>query len=347
MSVHDPLPDYCLLEARLYDAMRPGLRETEFNELAMEVHAFQCRWNGPYAAFATRRPQPTRWQEIPAVPQSAFKNAALSCVPREQITHTFRTSGTTGERRGEHHFYNTGLYDASIVGGWRELRLPRLRQIILAPHPDEAPHSSLSHMFATLATESAGEQAWCCDDDGRLDLPWIRSALRRAEEGDSLILLGTALAFLNLFESLQPDEHQLRGSIALETGGYKGSGRDISKPELYSRFQRHLGIPAENVINEYGMTELSSQFYTRGLGGVHRGPAWVKALVIDPETGEEVAIGRAGVLRIFDLANLNSSLAIETQDLAIRLEGGVELLGRDPHALPRGCSRAADEVMHW
>ena len=38
-------------------------------------------------------------------------------------------------------------------------------------------------------------------------------------------------------------------------------------------------------------------------------------------------------------------LAIETQDLAIRRERGFELHGRDPAALPRGCSRAADEAL--
>jgi hypothetical protein len=67
--------------------------------------------------------------------------------------------------------------------------------------------------------------------------------------------------------------------------------------------------------------------------------------VIDPETGREAAIGETGVLRLFDLANLGSVLAIETQDLADRRERGFELLGRDPGALPRGCSRAADERM--
>jgi hypothetical protein len=68
-------------------------------------------------------------------------------------------------------------------------------------------------------------------------------------------------------------------------------------------------------------------------------------VVIDPETGGEAAMGETGVLRIFDLANLGSVLAVETRDLAVRRERGFELLGRDPAALPRGCSRAADERM--
>jgi len=131
----------------------------------------------------------------------------------------------------------------------------------------------------------------------------------------------------------------------METGGYKGSGRELAKRDLYQMFEQFLGLPEQSIINEYGMTELSSQFYARGTDGLHNSPPWLKALVIDAETGREAGVGETGILRIFDLANLNSVIAIETQDLAIRLEGGFALLGRDPSALPRGCSRAADELM--
>src|SRR4030095_2872362 len=103
-------------------------------------------------------------------------------------------------------------------------------------------------------------------------------------------------------------------------------------------FGEYLWLAPDDIINEYGMTELSSQFYTRGLGGAHEGGPWVRALVINPETGNEVTVGETGVLRIFDLANLGSVLAIETQDLAVRRENGFEVIGRDPGAVPRACS---------
>jgi hypothetical protein len=314
----DVLSEYDHLAARLHAAIGTSLREEEFAALALEVHAFQRRWNGPYARFCATRPEPTSWREIPAAPQSAFKRFTLSCVPREHIGKTFLTSGTTGETRGSHHFRDTRLYEAAVLAGWRLLGLPRLRQVILSPTAAEAPQSSLSHMLATLAVESG--------DTG------------------PVAMLGTALAFLHHFETTPPRALP-PGSFAMETGGYKGSGRDIEKADLYAMFERHLGLKPDAVLNEYGMTELSSQFYTRGLGRVHTGGPWVRALVIDPVTGTETAVGETGVLRIFDLANLNSSLAVETQDLAVRREEGFELVGRDPAALPRGCSRAADELL--
>lgn len=312
------LAAYDTLAERILAALRHDLSDAEFDSLALDIHAFQRRWNEPYARFCATRPMPTNWREIPATPQNAFKRFALSCVPGEHIGKTFLTSGTTGETRGAHHFRDTALYEAALLAGWRRLDLPRLRHVVLAPTPAEAPHSSLSHMLATLAVESGDTK--------------------------SVAMLGTALAFLHHFETT-PARVLPPGSFAMETGGYKGSGRDIAKVELYAMFEQHLGLKPDAVLNEYGMTELSSQFYTRGLGAPHTGGPWVRALVIDPARDTEVAVGEAGVLRIFDLANLNSSLAIETQDLAIRHEEGFELLGRDPAALPRGCSRAADEML--
>jgi hypothetical protein len=67
--------------------------------------------------------------------------------------------------------------------------------------------------------------------------------------------------------------------------------------------------------------------------------------VIDPETGDECSDGETGVLRVFDLANVGSCCVLQTRDLAIRRDAHFELIGRDPAALPRGCSRSADEIL--
>lgn len=131
----------------------------------------------------------------------------------------------------------------------------------------------------------------------------------------------------------------------METGGYKGTGRTLSKRDLYLAFGEKLSLEADAIWNEYSMTELSSQWYTRGLGQPHFGAPWARALVLDPVSGREVADGEQGVIRLFDLANLGSVLAIQTQDLAIRRGSGFELIGRDPNAIPRGCSRSADELL--
>ena len=95
------------------------------------------------------------------------------------------------------------------------------------------------------------------------------------------------------------------------------------------------------------MTELSSQAYARGSDGSHRFPSWCQWRVLCAETERELPTGEIGYLEVHDLANLHSVAAIRTQDFAIdHGDGSFTLLGRDPGALPRGCSRGMDDLLN-
>jgi hypothetical protein len=71
---------------------------------------------------------------------------------------------------------------------------------------------------------------------------------------------------------------------------------------------------------------------------VFRFPPWARVRVVSPETGREVVDGETGLLRVFDLANVFSVMAIQTEDLAVRRGDGFELISRAKLAEPRGCS---------
>lgn len=329
--------DHASLQGKILHWIRGG-RPSDFGIMATMLHAFQFRNNTPYRLFCEQGgvgEHVDSWREIPGVPQEAFKHAELRAFPAEQTVKTFRTSGTTGEGFGRHHFRSLEPYETAVREGWRRAGMPPGPFLVIAPHPSEAPHSSLSHMFATLAPRENFIASGGIVDPGHLE------SVR-----EPVCLLGTALGFLRLFERM--DARKLRltlpvGSTAMETGGYKGSGRSIPRTELYDMLTARLGIVADDIFNEYGMTELSSQFYARGPRGLHRGPFWARAVVADPVTLDEVAEGETGILLIYDTANMDSVVCIRTQDLAIRRGGAFELLGRDPAAISRGCSRAADE----
>jgi hypothetical protein len=185
--------------------------------------------------------------------------------------------------------------------------------------------------------------AWCLDMDATL------FAIRKSMCANRpLVLLGTAFNFVHLLDHFAANNMRYRlarGSRVLETGGYKGQSREIPKKELHALITRHLGIPAEYIVTEYGMSELSSQAYDRVVGqalptppALFHLPPWARAQIISPETGCEVADGETGLIRVFDLANVRSVMAIQTEDLAVRRGDGFELIGRVPQAEPRGCS---------
>ncbi len=188
---------------------------------------------------------------------------------------------------------------------------------------------------SAFAGQMAGDGTWLLDFDAL-------AAPERAE--NSTLILGTAFSFVHLLDFLMEKNRRLQlppGSRVMETGGYKNRSRTLPKSELHSLIREFLGVPSENIICEYGMSELSSQAYdSQGPGRFHF-PPWARMQIVSPETGREVANGEAGLIRIFDLANVFSVAAIQTEDLAVRQGGGFALLGRAPLAESRGCSLMA------
>ncbi len=138
------------------------------------------------------------------------------------------------------------------------------------------------------------------------------------------------------------------GSRVLETGGYKGRSRALPKRELHAGITAAFGIPPTHIISEYGMCELSSQAYdlnvqspkskVQSLARAFHFPPWARVRIVSPEDGREAGEGETGMIRVFDLANVRSVLAVQTEDLGIRRAGGFELAGRTAPAEARGCS---------
>ena len=121
---------------------------------------------------------------------------------------------------------------------------------------------------------------------------------------------------------------------------------------LYAAIHDRLGVEPAWCVNEYGMTEMGSQFYDavagRGApvaGREHAGPPWGRTRAVDPETLAPLPHGETGVLRHWDLANLDSVAVIQTADLGVTSPAGFRLLGRAQGAEARGCSLAMDELL--
>ncbi len=305
-----------------------GARD-DFNTLALAVYAFQRERNAVYRAYCEQlKAKVTHWKEVPAVPTSAFKDFALTCFPIAEAVAEFHTSGTTREKSGKHYFKTLTLYDAAIRPNFAAHLLPEnLPALILTPSPEEAPHSSLSHMLGVVGNDAE----YFVENDTLLAERLTQRLCEMQWANQPVMLLGTAFAFANFFDThfkLEMPE----GSRAMETGGFKGRSREITKKELYRMFADRLGIHL--VVNEYGMTELSTQFYDETLrvgrqSDVKVVPHWARVLVIDPTTGKEALPGERGLIRVFDLANLWSVMCIQTEDLGIAHEGGrFEVLGR-------------------
>ena len=327
------------LKSRLLEWMRGG--HGDFAAVALEVFAYQYERNIPYRKYCEslrKKPQSiSSWREIPALPTDAFKlpGVALRCFPESEVTGHFLTSGTTSEIKGKHEYRDLELYAASALGTWRELGLPHLEKPwFFSQRATDAPHSSLVQMFEILNNQGT----WLIDSAGRI-------ATEKFLTEQPAAILGTSIALVKACDETEPLQ-LAEGSWIFETGGSKGLKKSFSPAEVRARLSTHFGVPESRILNEYGMTELFSQFYKWGDAETHQGPPWVGIRIVDVHTGAPAKTGEVGYLEIIDLANLDTVAAIRTQDLAIAAgDRDFILLGRDPAAVARGCSRGVDDVI--
>jgi hypothetical protein len=285
---------------------------------------------------------------------------ALHSFPTEREIKRFHTSGTSTSKPGTLHLDTLALYEASLLPTFHRHVLPdlapqaRIAIRVLAPTVDEAPDSSLSHMFTVAVRELGDEYSGFDVSGGELRSDGLCAALEaRAAAGEPVVLCGAAFAFVHLLDDLARQRVQYRlprGSRLMECGGFKGRSREIARPELYTRLEDALGIPIEHMVNQYGMTELGSQFYDSVLvepEALRRklGPPWARVSVVDPSSGAAAAPGKTGQIVVHDLANTGSVFAIQTADLGRTIGDGFEVVGREPGAEARGCSIAADAML--
>ena len=305
-----------------------------------------------------------RVADIPAVPTSAFKELEFCCgTPAAE----FRTSGTTGTGAGRHLAPSLEPYRQAALAWFRRCMLPEgwtLRMLVLAPPPDVAPHSSLTRMLAWVLEEYAEPgSGWYVNAEG-LEEDRLAGALLDAQRaGGPTLVAGTTAALLAFCAYGERTGVALRlpgGSRLMDTGGQKGSGADAPVPleefqdGVRRRAERVLSIPPERCVNEYGMTELSSQFYDSVLADrlagraprpgsgsarerVKLGPPWVRTDAVDPVTLEPLPAGEPGLLRHVDLANVGSVAAVLTEDFGRVVEDGLILEGRPRASEARGC----------
>lgn len=388
MENFDSLRDFADALARLMDQEAEqgfdssAMNDLTFGRLALALFRLQVQSNECYRRFveylAKSNPktpafpasQKADWRQIPCVPTSAFKEFEISSLPKPQRSFEFQSSGTAG-RKPSRHFHSKdslALYEKSLARWFfHHFRLgnPETERLfILTPSPAETPNSSLVHMFETARNRQGFPKSvfygrLVAGGGWGLDADRLLKDLRTAGRLNSpAALLGTAFNFVQLLDVLAAGRQTLSlpsGSRLLETGGYKGRTRELTKTALYRELEACLGIPSGRMIAEYGMSELSSQAYDGRLDAEEsclcagnlsplnparpfRFPPWARCQIIVPETGQEANEGETGLIRVFDLANVWSVMAVQTEDLGRRLLGGVELLRRSANAEARGCS---------
>jgi len=308
-----------------------------FEAVALAMFRYQAQANPVYAqwiSFLNLNPAAIILaNQIPYLPISLFKTHTVTSRPADTPILTFLSSRTTGQQPSQHRLYEAGLYQKSVLEGFKKAFGEPNQYFFLSllPSYGHAQESSLVYMVQYLAQKAGQKEAVTLQPTSQS----LKSGLDLAEaQGKKALVFGVTHALLAM-----ADGKSMSGPfILIETGGMKGRGKELTRSQLHNVLA--AAFTGADIRSEYGMTELFSQGYTLG----HQAdafvfPAWVQAHLQDPTDLLSKTYNRnKGVLALADLANLDSCAFISTSDLAEKTHNGWRILGRQDHAEIRGCN---------
>ena len=263
-------PELSSFAARLRDSIASGFQNEDFDALAVELFALQFKHNDAYKRFCTVAQNDCRQNLRDARDDAPFagigrrflpcrrapsRNWNLSCIPPDERTAVFHSSGTTEQNPAAIFTTpNRWRFMKRRSGDGFRIHFGRSGDLLfLTPHPASAPHSSLVHMFETirqmtglpnqLSPENFRDGSWTVD----FVRPRLNDYKRPAMTEKPLMLLGTAFSFVHLLDYLAENNLQFQlpeGSRVMETGGYKNRSRTMPKAELHALITERLGCRA-------------------------------------------------------------------------------------------------------
>ena len=328
---------------------------SSFGEVALGLYDLHRELNPVYSKY-DRGPL-TDWREIPLMPIGEFKKGDVGITLSDRMPFPgveFHSSGTTQGDKSKHRMVDTEAYRASIAAGFKSMvdnsSYPKYRVILLTP---TLPNSSLYYMMSYISElfdhRGIREQFEYMGDPAKTAT--FLQDLR--EEKEPVLLFGTSLAFYDFMSAVSgwnPLELP-KGSMMIETGGWKGRDIKLTAQELTDQVQKFFGLPSEDCVREYSMSEISSQLYAWGDTGStsYLNPDQLNVRLVDPLTQREVEYGESGIIAFVDLANVWSCPFILTEDIGhfveIRGSKALVLEGRAVNAPEKGCSLTYAEAM--
>ena len=307
-----------------------------FTDAALQVFKHQAHNNAVYRQFinglAINIDTVTQLADIPFLPIEFFKqHAVVSCTDAPEIT--FTSSGTTGMITSSHYITDVSWYTQSFRAAFHLFYGDIKQYCVLALLPAylERGGSSLVYMADDLIKQSGDPNSGFYLYNHQ-ELHQQLTELKKA--GTPTLLIGVTFALLDFVEQYPINFPNL---IVMETGGMKGRRKEMIREELHHTLSKGFGVDA--IHSEYGMTELLSQAYSKGLG-IFNCPPWMR--IITRDTNDPLSLtgtAQTGGVNVIDLANINSCSFLATQDLGkVYADGSFEILGRFDFSDIRGCN---------
>ena len=311
--------------------------EADLEKMALKVFHFQYENNNIYRKWCESLkvlPDHVRSvSEIPFLPIEFFKTHQVVSTESDRLDEIFTSSSTTSQVPSKHYVKDLNIYHQSFMACFEmQFGSPKDYCILaLLPGYLDRKGSSLVYMCKELIEQSGHSQSGFYLRN-LSELKDVIEALKVKKQ--KTLIIGVSYALMDLAElniTLTDD------FIVMETGGMKGTRRELLKEELHELLKQKFKL--KHIASEYGMTELLSQAYAKANGEFIL-PPWMKVLIRDVNDPlNYLPNNKTGGINVVDLANVYSCSFIATKDLAqINDNGSLKLMGRYDNSDIRGCN---------
>jgi hypothetical protein len=332
----------------------------EFDSLALDEFAFQCRNNEPYRRFCDAkrmRPGAVRsWREIPAFPTAAFKTEIVTSFPVENAVLDILTSGTSASSAspaGRGKIFRDAVGRDLVFQANRAVTAAylfpdleagrRCRLLIMTPSPSMAPSMGMTVGMEQTRVHFGTEDSCYLIGPTGLDVRRLLESLAESERtGTPLAIIGATSAFVVFFSACQARNIRFRlpeGSRVADGGGYRGRFGEMTRERYYALAEEVLGVPATHCVNILGMGETGTNYADNVLADRVAGrpaadrrkvpPPWTRVLAMSLDDLSPLPPGEIGLLRHYDVVNLPMVVGVQTDNLGyVRADGGFEIVGR-------------------
>ncbi|MBS1652761.1 MAG: acyl transferase [Bacteroidetes bacterium] len=312
--------------------------DATFEETAIEVFKHQYQHNQIYqnwSNYLSRTPNNVHTiNNIPFIPIEFFKTQQIISSPINANTVVFESSTTTSSTPSKHFINDISIYEKSFTSAFNFFfgNIKDYCILALLPNYLERKNSSLVYMVKKLMENSNNiNNAFYLNDFQKLKT--VIESLK--QQNQKTILIGVSYALIDFSNyGIKLNDN----FIVIETGGMKGTRKELLKNELHALLKQNFEIT--KIYSEYGMTELLSQAYSLG-NAFFESPPWLKFKLRDVNDPLQIINTpyKTGGINIIDLANINSCSFIASSDLGrLNSLGKIELMGRFDNSDIRGCN---------
>jgi phenylacetate-coenzyme A ligase PaaK-like adenylate-forming protein len=309
----------------------------EFEDLALETFHFQYKRNKVYKQWVdllnVKPNKVITLHHIPFLPIEFFKKFEVVSSPLHETTITFTSSSTTSQTPSKHYVNDVSVYEESFLAAFKLFygNPSDFCFLALLPNYLQRKGSSLVYMCEKLIKESQHTfSGFFLDNISDL----IQKINQLKNSPQKVLLIGVSYALMDLCDAGVSLSDNF---IVMETGGMKGTRKELLKQELHAYLKK--GFKINSIHGEYGMTELLSQAYSLN-DGEFQFPPWMNVLIREVDDPLKIREdNKTGGINVIDLANVHSCSFIATKDLGrMNNNNRLELMGRYDNSDVRGCN---------